>query len=280
MNWLLIFLLALVIAWFVVHWVQLRVVFNPTYDHIYAPKDYKDLFIDDRLHAWHFIRDPEAKTILHCHGNSYNISHMSHIIRLTERANLNLLVWDYSGYGKSKGSPNPNQVYQDGEKVYTYLNQTVPAHQIIIWGESLGGAVATHIASIFPCSTLVLVSTFSSIDDIMSDTYPGIATGLACFLLRGALNMMPSKEKLALVKSPVLIAHSIEDDLIPYSNAMRLYNTVSHNIKKFVTMKGPHSAPILNRDILHEIFTFCCVDASCCYRMDDIIKDLAQGHHL
>jgi fermentation-respiration switch protein FrsA (DUF1100 family) len=231
------------------------------------------------IQGWYFENNPSAKTILHCHGNYGNISYLRNIVKLAREQGLNLIVYDYHGYGKSKGSPSPKTILDDGEIVYQYAVKTlgISPDNLIIWGESLGGAVATHIASKFPCSILVLVATFSSLDDLIKDTYPNIFVKGLTNLIGVFLPTLPSKEKISRVNAPVVIIHSKEDELIPYNNAKRMYESISHECKKFITVNGYHASPKLTKEVLEEILAFCCTDISRCHCVDDLLKNIGTG---
>ena len=257
------------------------VLFAPSSDHIWDPGStfpHEKLMIEDSISAWHFNNFPDSKTILYCHGNYGNISHKDDLVNLCLGQRLNLLLFDYRGYGRSKGYPSQFGLYEDGDSVYRYLSQRVDPDRIIIWGESLGGAVATYIASKYPCSSLILLSTFSSLDDIISDSsivrWPvagpciiGIAKILGMLMDR-----MSNKTRIRDVKCPIVIIHSREDGLIPFANAERTFNSISHGCKLFIEIKGIHSNPELNEDLLRKIFTFCCIDATACAISKDILE--------
>lgn len=278
MNWLLVFFIAIVILWLLLQWIQLRILFYPSKNHTWTPDDAEELNVGG-LNGWYFRNSPTAKTILHCHGNAGNISHLRHIITLCKKQKLNLVVYDYSGYGKSAGSASPSKVCDNGDTMYNYVTTTLGVHpdNLILWGESLGGAVATHIASTRDCSSLVLLATFSSLDDILLDTYPGLSSSLGCYLLRGVVNVMPSKEKISAVKCPIIILHSQQDEVIPYTNALRMFKTIPHPCKKFIEIEGAHAFPKLTGEILKEVLSFCCTDITQCYCVDELLEDIGNG---
>lgn len=259
-----------------------KVIFAPLSNHVWEPTIPHDkIMIENTISAWHFSSFPDSKTVLYCHGNYGNISHKNYLVELCAKQHLNLLLFDYRGYGLSKGVPTQEGLYQDGQMAYHYLAERVHPDNIIIWGESLGGAVATWIASRYPCSSLILLSTFSSLDDIIADRnyqYPvvgpciiGVARILTLFT-----DPMSNKKRVSQIRCPIVVIHSREDDLIPFSNAERVYNAIPHNCKKLIEIKGNHSHPEITTEILADIFTFCCIDPTHCPAASPILKRIRQ----
>lgn len=256
-----------------------RIVFNPTKYHIWEPIiPYKKIMIEDRLSAWHFNNnsDIKSKTILFCHGNYGNISYSDFLIEICDRQKINLLIFDYSGFGYSKGTSDKKQICKDGESAYNYLNKTlgVDGDNIIVWGMSLGGAVATYIASRNHCSNLVLLSTFSSLDDIIIDNQFGYFANFLAKLVVLLTGNIPSKDRIQNVKCPIIIMHSKDDEVIPFMNAKRMYSKIHHNCKKFVEIKGGHVTPIISTTALKDFFDFCLLNSSECDLCDTILDRL------
>lgn len=247
-----------------------KVIFAPVSDHVWEPTiPHEKLMIEDTLSAWYFNGFPYSKTVLYCHGNYGNISHKDHLVELCQEQKINLLLFDYRGYGQSHGIPSQSGLYEDGEMVYRYLSSRVDPDSIIVWGESLGGAVATSIAVNHPCHSLILLSTFSSLDDIISDRHYDYPIVGPCLIgIAKALTLlndpMSNKKRLRDVKCPIVIIHSREDTLIPFTNAERMYQSIPHRCKLLIEIKGDHSTPEISADTLSEIFTFCCIDPTQC----------------
>src|SRR5207248_2460746 len=103
-------------------------------------------------------------TLLFCHGNAGNISHRLDKLQIFHKLGLNVLLFDYRGYGQSEGVPSESGTYADAEAAYRYLTETrkIPPSQIILYGESLGCAVATEMARRHPAAALILESPFTS----------------------------------------------------------------------------------------------------------------------
>jgi uncharacterized protein len=239
-----------------------KLIFYPLKDYIYDPEiPHEKSFIQDYLSAWYFNNFKDSKTILFCPGNYGNASYYQAFIDLCYQQKYNLLIIDYAGYGKSLGSSNQEQVYKDGEAAYDYLvdEKNIDPNNIILWGYSLGGAVATHVATKRHVCCLLLMSTFSSLDDIPSDNLlmVGPVGTTIVKLLTYIVDNMESKNKITRIKCPIILMHSLEDDLIPYANAIRLYNSIQHNNKKLYTIGGSHIQPTISSQMLNEIFNIC-----------------------
>lgn len=264
---LLIFLLLLLGILFTSWWVETRVLFNPSRNIIWVPShseyDYDNIFIysgaHDRINLWHFRFDHNNPVILFCHGNSGNISNRGYIVDFCKQYRLNLVLFDYRGYGMSSGRPSIQSILDDGITMYHYTSQHYSPDDIIIWGESLGGSVATYIASQCKCRSLLLMSTFSSLDDIVryDPDLPWWLSGPLSVLTRNILGNLPSKDYIKDVRCPVVIIHSPNDDIIPYRCSQILYQSIPGNDKLFLDIDGLHSSPVMSYRVLCELFKYC-----------------------
>ena len=121
-----------------------------------------------RLNAWYLPSPGSGKALLWFHGNAENIGYALGQALFYSRLGINVLAVDYRGYGRSEGSPNEAGVYRDADAAYDYLVQVrhVQPKNIIIYGHSLGGAVAIDLASRRECGGLIVQSSFTSIRDM------------------------------------------------------------------------------------------------------------------
>lgn len=207
----------------------------------------------------------KKKTVLFFHGNSGNISHRDYVINICRYYSMNLLLVDYRGYGNSDGIPNPRGIYKDSLLAYDHLRTRCNPNNIIIWGESLGGSAATYTAAHRRSRCLLLFSTFSSLDDAIFESklsgwfrYP-----VGC-LVKWIVEPIPSHQWISKVTCPVVIIHSKDDSLIPYSNATKMYRSIAHDSKLMVTIKGDHSTPIIHERQLRTVFKFADIDTKIC----------------
>lgn len=278
MSWIVYILAFIIVLGYilvVIYAYSHQMIFEPKRHHINETQiTHKKIMIENRLSAWHFNDFPGRKTILFCHGNYGNISYFTFFAKLCHRHKINLLLFDYSGFGQSTGIPTQYQICRDGISAYNYLVQTEISENIIVWGMSMGGAVATYIAENKPCFNLVLMSTFSSIDDIVGDSDTSQFIKL---LIRGismVVDSMPSKQRIKNVHCPIAILHSKTDGLIPFQNALRLYQNIHHTCKKFIEIGGSHTAPIITDDHIKDVFSYCACENTVYQTSDDILESL------
>ncbi|PZV12998.1 MAG: alpha/beta hydrolase [Pseudanabaena sp.] len=239
---------------------QSNLVFMPSRDVFETPEalgiKFEDVQITTKdnvsLNAW-FVPSKDNDLIgkgiiLFCHGNGGNISNRISYLPIFKELGLSTMLFDYRGYGKSGGSPSEEGIYADVEAVWQYLIQEkqISPQKIIIYGESLGGAIASYIAQKTSqqngknnAGGLILASTFTSINDRASELYPFLPIRL---LSRFSFN---SIDRLPHIKIPVLIIHSIDDEIIPFHHAERNFQ-VANQPKKLVKLRGDHNSGFLD----------------------------------
>lgn len=195
-----------------------------------SPKDYLEaqsvtIISDDgeRIDGW-FTRPPGWKpahgAVLFSHGSGASISTLSgRAFHWREYLGRAVLVYDYPGYGRSTGSPTEAGSYAAGRAAFAWLTaeQRVAARDVVLVGESLGGAVATELASTRDARMLVLVGAFTSFPDMAEKVVPWLP---GRHFVRNRLN---NEEKLRGVSCPVLVAHGERDAVVPRAHAERLY---------------------------------------------------------
>ncbi len=236
---------------------------NLKYNNIFIGVESKHSCLDRKIpeeiniNMRHYNFKPGKGVILYLHGNTGNISHRSYVVEACEKyLHLNLLLVDYRGYGLSDGYPGPRSILEDGEMAYKYLLTLYSSDKIIVWGESMGGAVATWIAHRYKIRSLILLSTFSCISDIAKGlTSPKVANILSKILEASNLEMHID-DWIKSVRCPVLMIHSIEDTLIPYKSAKKNYKRIHTNHKKFITIRGDHPNPIISEEQFKDILSF------------------------
>ena len=189
-----------------------------------------------------FDNKSDTHIVLHTYtskGKEVDISHRSYIADICNKFELNLFIFDYRGFGYSSGEPTKKNLKKDGEVGYKFLTEYsgLDPDDIVVWGESLGGFVAIWTASKYPCRSLILLSTFSGLDDAITNYFEtGVKRSLAysySSLVSMRYDVMPSRHYISKVRCPVAILHSPDDDIIPYKCAKILYNSVKHNSKVF-----------------------------------------------
>lgn len=206
--------------------------------------EYQDLSLQTAdglaLHAWYIPAKNKGPVILFFHGNAGNISHRLDSIQLFHALGLNVLIVDYRGYGRSQGVPSETGSYRDALAAWDYLIQQAgySASEIIIFGRSLGGGVATWLASRQRPAALIVESSFTSVVDIAGSIYPYLPVKWLCRIY------YPNIEHIPDVKAPVLVIHSEDDEIIPYHHGQRLYQA-ARQPKSFIGLRGQHNDAFL-----------------------------------
>jgi hypothetical protein len=186
--------------------------------------------------------------ILFCHGNGGNIGNRVSYLPIFKDLGLATFLFDYRGYGKSEGKPSEEGTYNDVEAAWQYLTQEkqIPPQKIIIYGESLGGAIASYLAQKISqqdgknsAGGLILASTFTSISDRAAELYPFMPIR---FLSRFSYN---SIDRLPIIKIPILVIHSIDDEIIPFHHGDRNFQAANQP-KKLVKLRGDHNGGFLD----------------------------------
>jgi uncharacterized protein len=161
----------------------------------------------------------DAFWVLHLHGNgdsAFSPWQVRHCEAL-RGAGFNVLEIDYRGFGPTPGKPSEAAMYKDSEAAYQDLLQRgIPANRIILLGHSLGSGPAVWLATRHPAAALVLFGAFTSIPDAAAYRYPYLPVRMAVGVQFNSL------ARIGDVHMPVVIAHSRDDKLIPYSHALAL----------------------------------------------------------
>ncbi len=262
-----ILLYALLLAVF--FFFQDKFLYHPTREIIATPAE-EGLSFDEvvfhtagalRLTGWYVYgsggKEGGRGVVLFCHGNSRNISHRTDMLKILSGMGLDTFIFDYRGYGESEGRPGEDGIYIDALTAWNYLveDRGVNSDKIIIYGRSLGGGVATWLATRVESAAVVLESTFTSVPDLASEFYPYIPVRLLSRSIYDNLGRVGD------IKAPLLIVHSREDELIPINHARVLVSAArdgvglveiggSHN-KGFVSSGEAFSGPLSDFATLH-----------------------------
>ncbi len=174
-----------------------------------------------KLHGWFFPLDGDFPVILFCHGNAGNISHRLDNVGLLLKHKLQVFVFDYRGYGKSSGRPSEKGLYQDGLAAYNHLTgkRHLRPAQIIIFGRSLGAAVAIEVALQKEIRSIIIESAFTSTKDMAR----------AIWLFRLFSYFLPAhynnQKKITDLDVPKLFIHGERDEIVPFSMGQRLFES-------------------------------------------------------
>jgi uncharacterized protein len=193
-----------------------------------------------RLSGWYVPAAAARLTVLFLHGNAGNISHRLMALHALHGLGLAVFILDYRGYGESSGSPSEEGTYRDALAAWEYLTTTrgIAADRVVLFGESLGGAVAAWLAIREPPAGLILESSFTNLHELAGRFYPWFPARL---LLR---IRYPTIERLSQVRCPVLVIHSPDDEIVPYEHGKRLFAAAPGH-KQFVKRQGGHNDAFL-----------------------------------
>lgn len=195
----------------------------------------------DSVHLTGWIIPPardSAYWLLVFHGNAGNIAtpgRPEHAAQM-RRLGLGLFAIDYRGYGDSDGVPSEAGLYRDARAAYDYLTtvRQVPPSRIVIYGHSLGSAVAVELATQVPAAGLIIEGAFTSVPDRGADLYPYLPVRLI------ARNRFPSLERIRTLRMPLLVLHGRDDVTIPITHGQRLFEAAPEP-RTFVETAGGHA---------------------------------------
>jgi fermentation-respiration switch protein FrsA (DUF1100 family) len=185
-----------------------------------------------RLHAWYCPVDNPTALVLFAHGNGGNITHRAEKLRLlTKRLNVTVLAFDYRGYGHSEGKPSEPGLFADARAARKFLATKVgvPETDVVLYGQSLGGAVAIDLAARDGARGLILESTFTSLADVANHKFPLTPPG------RILKNQFASIDKISAYHGPTLFLHGQEDSLVPIAQSKKLF-AAANQPKSFVAI--------------------------------------------
>lgn len=225
--------------------VEPRLAFMPPAGDVATPSDvglpaepFESVTADGlRLRGWFFPAQARGGrgplTILFFHGNAENISHCLDLGLLTRPAGYNLALVDYRGYGGNRGQPSEAGLYRDGEAALRAVRglRGVDPTRVVVWGRSIGAAVAVHLAAVSPAGTapagdqatppagVILESPFTSVQDLLREGgHPFLLT-----LSRFGTFRFDSAAAIRRVRSPILVIHGTADEIAPIALGRRLY---------------------------------------------------------
>ena len=215
---------------------------GPGPDSIGLTYDSVRIATDDgvELHGWHVPAQERRGVVLFCHGNAGNISHRLDSIRIFNELKLDVLIFDYRGYGQSTGGISETGTYRDGAAVWRHLTEErgIASSDIIVFGRSLGAAIAAYVVSENEPAGLILESGFVSVPDLAAELYPWLP---ARWLTR---IRYPNYRYIQQVSSPVLVVHSRDDEIIPFSHGEKLFE-LARQPKSFLELRGGHNEGFL-----------------------------------
>lgn len=227
---------------------QSRYIYYPDKTLDMTPGDvglkYDDLMLKtedgESISAWYVpaaTNSDSAVTLLDCHGNAGDMGDRVNSVLTFHNMGYNLMIFDYRGYGKSSGKPTEDGTYKDAMAAWNYLvhDRGMPTNRIVVFGRSLGGAVASWLARDVNPAALVLESVFTSAPDMAAMLYSFLPSRLLCRFKYDTVDNVRN------VKCPVFVAHSGEDEMIPFEHGQKIFSAAGEP-KAFFEMRGGHNA--------------------------------------
>jgi len=244
-----------------------RFIFFPEKKMISTPESiqypYEDIYLSsssqEKYHGWYIENINQTKTnplrhyiLLFCHGNAGNISYRIPLLKKFLDIGFSICIFDYPSFGLSEGNPNEESCIECTSLFYQYLLQTkkYKSSHIILYGESIGGSIATSVANQYSTPFLILQSTFTDIKQIIEHKI-SIPSFLYTWIgFETYKNLKIRAKSNSSLKTCII--HSPDDDLIPFEHAKKLAKYA--NI--LLECKGKHSRIILHSSIFHSLMEF------------------------
>ncbi|TVP90424.1 MAG: alpha/beta hydrolase [Pseudomonadaceae bacterium] len=232
---------------------QERLLFLPGVgrEHIATPDDIGlywravELTTEDdlTLDAWWLPAENPRAAMLFLHGNAGNISHRLDSLEQFNQLGLSVLILDYRGYGQSEGRPSERGTALDADAGWQWL-QAESGHdpeRLVIFGRSLGAAVAAELATRTDPAALILESAFRSVPDLGQQLYPWLPVRTLARLT------YPTVDYVAQQNAPVLVIHSEDDEIIPFAEGQAVYEAASAP-KALLVIEGDHNTGFLRSE--------------------------------
>ncbi|HEY9718244.1 MAG TPA: alpha/beta hydrolase [Trichormus sp.] len=191
-----------------------------------------------KLHGWYFPVADAEKTLLVNHGNTGNIADLHVLISLLIQTDANVFVYDYRGYGKSESRSTTKSICEDGLAAYDWLASEHSGMPIILYGESLGGAVACHVAEHRSPSGVIVQSSFFEMRRIAKETYAIFGIWPESLFQRPYLS---NARVLATLECPVLLVHGSKDPEVHPAHAHDLFRVAKSATQLVILPNTAHS---------------------------------------
>jgi fermentation-respiration switch protein FrsA (DUF1100 family) len=222
---------------------QRNLLYHPSVDGHQGDKiifDYEEVFIKNnegvKLKAWLHEKDLiNKKTILFFHGNAGELSNRNYKLNELSQFDINFLIVAYRGFSGNKGKPNEQGLYEDAKSALSWLKiKGVNEKNLILYGESLGTAVAIEAAQNKDLAGIILESPFTSMVELAEKYYPFLPVKL---LLKDKYETI---KKLPKINSPLLVLHGRLDDIVPFAMGKKLFDKANEPKFKYFIDNDDH----------------------------------------
>jgi uncharacterized protein len=203
------------------------------------------------LDAWWLPAQQARAQMLFLHGNAGNISHRLRSLQQFNQLGLSVFIIDYRGYGRSQGRPDEQGTALDARAAWQWLLENNPQADRIIFGRSLGAAVAAELARTVNADAVILESAFRSIPLLGQQLYPFLPVRLLARIHYPVIDYVRD------IDAPLLVIHSQDDEIIPFAEGMAVYESANEP-KQLLIIRGGHNNGfvISERDYLAGIEAF------------------------
>ena len=189
------------------------------------------------LFGWYVASRQSQAVMLWCHGNAGNMIHRLENLAALYESGLSVFLFDYRGYGRSEGMPTEKGLYQDARAAYHYLSDIrhIDPARLVLFGRSLGAAVAGNLASERPVAGLILESAFPSVAVMAKQQFGGLP---AHWLLG---SRFPLIERLKSIHVPILMIHGDQDTIVPFSLGQQVFRAAPEPKSLYVVKGADHN---------------------------------------
>ena len=184
------------------------------------------------INVLEFKADSARGMIVYFHGNAGNLARWGFVTEFYVDQGYDVAIMDYRGYGKSTGELSQKNLLVDAEAVYDYFRERAPDLPIVLYGRSLGTGIASYLASKQPPDKLILETPYYSFTSLAQHHMPLFPAGLA---LR---YRYPTYKYLREANYPVYIFHGTADEVVPYEQGKRLYESLAGKNVQLITISG------------------------------------------
>ena len=187
------------------------------------------------LKGWFHLKSSKKKTILFLHGNAGNLDNRIDKLNSIGNMDVNFLIIAWRGYSGNPGKPSEEGLYKDARGSIKWLNEKgITNDQIILYGESLGTAIATEVGQNNNFAGIILEAPFTSMVDMGQKIYP-------IFPVKFLLNdKYETKKKIHNIKYPILIMHGKKDKIVPFYMGEKIYSLANEKKLKYFTENDDH----------------------------------------
>ena len=191
---------------------------------------------DVELLGWYHEKDlKKYKTILFFHGNAGSLENRIHKLNNFREMNVNFLIIAWRGFSGNKGKPSEKGLYKDGKAAIDWLiKKGVDDKNLILYGESLGTGVATHLAQNKNFAGVILETPFTSMIDAAKTFYPYIPVN---YLLK---DKFENYKKIKNISSPILVMHGEADQIVPFSMGKKIFEIANEPKYSYFTKYDDH----------------------------------------